>query len=53
MKKGTKITLKKVTLKDLDEPKLEALAGGYPIHTSLTCGKTCPVKTCDTCVVNS
>jgi len=47
MKKSKKLALKKVTLRDLDEPTLHGMVGGA---TSTCAGdKTCPVKTCVTC----
>ena len=42
MKKATKLVVKKVTLRDLDDPTLDSIAGG-------TTGNTCEGKTCSTC----
>ncbi len=39
MKKRTKLAIKKVTLRNLDEPTLDAMAGG---GTKATCKATCP-----------
>ena len=41
-KKTTKLAVKKVTLRDLDHPALDSIAGG-------TTGNTCNGHTCDTC----
>jgi hypothetical protein len=41
LKKTTKLELKKVTLRNLDEPTLNAVAGGEPIPTLETCHATC------------
>lgn len=49
-----KLGIKKITLKHLDEPTLDQMAGGsiYPV-TCPGCitkvGQTCPVKTCVKC----
>ena len=56
MKKLKKLHLKKITLRDLDEPTMQGMAGGA--HTAArTCpvscspGPTCARHTCvDTCV---
>ena len=51
MKKNTKLAIKKVTLKNLDEPTLDQFAGGsiYPV-TCPGCitkiGPTCPIGKC-------
>ena len=56
MKKLKKLHLKKVTLRDLDEPTMQGIAGGA--HTSAhtcpaTCASTCPAtcagQTCSNC----
>ena len=51
MKKLKKLHLKKVTLRDLDEPTMQGMAGGQDgkHHTSAhTCPATC-AHTCATC----
>ena len=42
MKKEKKLVIKKVTLRDLDDPTLESIAGG-------TTGNTCYKQTCTSC----
>jgi hypothetical protein len=42
MKRTKKLEIKKVTLKNLDEPTLNAIAGGSGVIT-------CVGKTCSTC----
>ncbi len=49
MKKLKKLQLKKVTLRDLDEPTMQGMAGGgqtlaqtCPATCALTCRGTCP-----------
>ncbi|MFZ0773752.1 MAG: hypothetical protein WCA49_05190 [Candidatus Sulfotelmatobacter sp.] len=44
MKKLKKLEIKKVTLRDLDEPTMQEMAGGV-----LTNAGTCPVNTCKVC----
>ncbi len=44
MKKLKKLQIKKVTLRDLDEPIMQGMAGGV-----LTAGKTCPLNSCKAC----
>jgi hypothetical protein len=51
MKKLNKLGLKKVTLKDLDEPKLEGVAGAIPLSYTTGCvhcitGPTCAGPSC-------
>jgi natural product precursor len=48
VKKIKKLAIKKVTLQDLDEPKLNAVAGGYYTQPGATCG-TCAAQTDCTC----
>jgi hypothetical protein len=48
MKKTLKLAIKKVTLRDLDEPKLEDVAGGLTASCATLCGGTCPVRFCET-----
>ena len=43
MKKLTKLAIKKVTLRDLDEPALDSMAGGY--NLTHTCSQN-PIYTC-------
>jgi hypothetical protein len=43
MKKFKKLAIKKVTLRDLDEPLMQGMAGG-----ALT-DATCPAQTCKVC----
>lgn len=45
MKTTKKLEIKKVTLQNLDEPTLDAMAGGYAI----TPGPSCVVTGCKTC----
>jgi hypothetical protein len=47
VKKLKKLLLKKVTLRDLDEPAMEAMAGG-----NLTLAPICPLRT-ETCCKTS
>jgi hypothetical protein len=51
MKKTNKLAIKKVTLRDLDEPAINDVIGGLTGVTCFksACGGTCPVRTCDTC----
>ena len=58
MKKIKKLVLKKVTLRDLDEPTLHGVAGASANNTECryTCATSCPepytcggAKTCLTC----
>jgi len=49
MKKLKKLELKKVTLRNLDEPKLDAMAGGTGATCAATCGCTSILKTCGIC----
>jgi hypothetical protein len=47
MKKGKqtdKLQIKKVTLKDLDEPTVDGVVGGWPTPTLVE--KTCPLTKC-------
>lgn len=47
IKRGSTLKIKKVTLRDLDEPETGAVAGGVP----LSLGTLCPTfKTCPTCI---
>ncbi len=53
MKKLKKLQLKKVTLRDLDEPTMQGIAGGArtsaptcPATCANTCIKTCPATRC-------
>ena len=52
MKKLRKLHLKKVTLRDLDEPTMQGMAGGqdgkHPPTSAHTCAATCPA-TCGAC----
>jgi natural product precursor len=51
VKKVKKLQLKKVTLRDLDEPTMQGMAGGGNT-VAHTCPNTCPVtchSTCATC----
>ena len=53
VKKLKKLQLKKVTLRDLDEPTMQGMAGGQDgkHHTSAhTCPATCPNTCAHTCV---
>jgi hypothetical protein len=43
MKKSTKLTIKKVTLRHLEDASLDNLAGGA-LTSANTCASTCPVK---------
>ena len=45
MKKSLKLKLKKITLRDLDEPALDAMAGGAT-GALTACGTCAPAKTC-------
>ena len=51
MKRDNKLTLKKVTLRDLDQTALDAMAGGN-IRFTLPCGSAktmcyyCPTQVC-------
>ena len=47
MKKLRKLGIKKVTLRDLDEPIMHGMAGG--VLTSATC----PVQSCKVCVTDT
>jgi len=52
MKKTKKLGIKKVTLRDLDEPKLQAMAGGLTGAGPTDCPQICNItkpKTCLTC----
>jgi hypothetical protein len=52
MKKMTKLAIKKVTLRDLDQQSLDNIAGGITGDTcfkSACDGGTCIVRTCATC----
>jgi hypothetical protein len=42
MKKFNKLAIKKVTLRDLDEPLMQGMAGG----AVTAAGATCPVPSC-------
>jgi len=42
VKKLSKLGIKKITLRNLDEPTLDKIGGGL--------SKTCAIDTCDTCV---
>jgi len=48
MKKTTKLAIKKVTLRDLDEPTLNAVAGGYPMPTPI-CRSLVGYSQCPAC----
>jgi hypothetical protein len=53
MKKNGKLTIRKVTLQNLDEPKLNGVAGGATVtcagqlSCSGTCAHSCLVTTCE------
>jgi hypothetical protein len=48
--KTKKLEIKKVTLQNLDEPTLDAVAGGYPYTPPSICGGSCPIDhTCLKC----
>jgi len=48
--KKQKLVLKKVTLRDLNETSLDAVAGGYSTTCPvLSCRGTCDARTCSTC----
>jgi hypothetical protein len=56
MKKTTKLGLKKVTLRDLDDSSLQNMAGGTASMYQSGCGDYCPTAgpqscgtVCDTC----
>jgi hypothetical protein len=41
VKKTKKLAIKKVTLRNVDEPTLDAVAGGLLLTNYVTCLKTC------------
>ena len=41
MKKTKKLAIKKVTLRNIDEPTLDGVAGGLLLTNYVTCLKTC------------
>jgi hypothetical protein len=45
MKKFNKLAIKKVTLRDLDEPLMQGMAGGAVTDA----GATCPAQSCKIC----
>ncbi|MFZ1005734.1 MAG: class I lanthipeptide [Candidatus Sulfotelmatobacter sp.] len=47
--KSEKLELKKVTLKNLDETTLDAIAGGNTLLTNYTCITNCIKDTCNKC----
>lgn len=49
MKKSEKLKLKKITLKNLDESTLDAVAGGNTLLTNYTCITNCIKDTCGKC----
>jgi hypothetical protein len=50
MKKLNKLTIKKVTLQDLNKPSLDAVAGGGIYTTQHSCFGTCVATVCGTCI---
>jgi len=52
MKKIKKLALRKVTLQNLDEPKLDKVAGAIPLSYTSGCVKcvTCPTCFGPTCI---
>ena len=47
MKKFKKLEIKKVTLRDLDEPTMKEIAGAVPTNA------TCPVQSCKVCITDT
>ena len=47
-----KLRINKVTLRDLDEPTLQGMAGGAYTQ-GLTCNGTCPADTCKACLTQA
>jgi hypothetical protein len=49
MKKSEKLELKKITLRNLDEPTLDAVDGGNTLLTNYTCVTNCIKDSCAKC----
>jgi hypothetical protein len=47
VKKITKLAIKKVTLRDLDEPMLDGMAGGIPRSYMSGCNPCVTIATCN------
>jgi hypothetical protein len=47
--KSEKLELKKITLRNLDETMLDAVAGGNTLLTNYTCITNCIKDTCNKC----